>query len=146
MPRKQKKNVCKRRRGLRQESPSQYAQAVNRKVINDQAARNFPNTKPKTAVRCAAAVLTRNSTIKTSLQRGCPNEILIREIQQAVLRSSSPCRLTICELCYCQQNPIWAIPPTIESQFFLPHVLPTHWKWHRSRRMGQKFCCKNFAN
>jgi hypothetical protein len=49
--------------------------------------KEFPHYKPKTAVRCAAAGLTRNSTIKTSLQRGCPNEILIREIQQAVLRS-----------------------------------------------------------
>ncbi|CAO3659864.1 unnamed protein product [Umbelopsis vinacea] len=51
------------------------------------SSKSCPNYKLKTSVRCAAAGLTRNSTIKTSLQRGCLNEIFRREIQQAVLRS-----------------------------------------------------------
>src|ERR1700732_3351528 len=46
-----------------------------------------PNYKPKLAAQFAAEGLTRKATIKTSLQNGCNNEILRKEIQQGVLKS-----------------------------------------------------------
>jgi hypothetical protein len=46
-----------------------------------------PNYKRKLAAQFAAEGLTRKATIKTSLQNGCNNEILRKEIQQAVLKS-----------------------------------------------------------
>src|ERR1700720_370613 len=45
------------------------------------------NYKPKNAIKMAADGLTRKSTIKSSLQRGCLNQILIGEIQKAVLKT-----------------------------------------------------------
>lgn len=46
-----------------------------------------PNYKRKLAAQFAAEGLTRKATIKTSLQNGCNNEILRKEIQQGVLKS-----------------------------------------------------------
>jgi hypothetical protein len=57
MPKKQKRYVCNGRRELRQESPSQNARAVDRKVTYDQAQSHVHITKPKISVRCAAAGL-----------------------------------------------------------------------------------------
>ena len=80
MPKKQKRYVSSGRRELRQESPSQNGRAVDRKVTYDQAQSHVHITKPKISVRCAAAGLIKKTTIKTSLQRGCLNETLRREI------------------------------------------------------------------
>src|ERR1700761_1480835 len=49
------------------------------------SSKECPKYKRKNSVRCISNGLTRPSIIKTSLQRGCPNEILRQEIQQAVL-------------------------------------------------------------
>ena len=45
------------------------------------------NYKPRNSVKMTAAGLTRKATIKSSLRRGCPNEILVAAIQQAVLKT-----------------------------------------------------------
>jgi hypothetical protein len=47
MPKKQKRYVCNGRRELRQESPSQNARAVDRKVTYDQAQSHVQITSPK---------------------------------------------------------------------------------------------------
>ena len=58
------------------------------------SSKECPKYKRKNSVRCISNGLTRPSTIKTSLQRGCPNEILRQEIQQAVLKSRNLAHVT----------------------------------------------------
>jgi hypothetical protein len=45
------------------------------------------NYKPRNSVKMTAVGLTRKATIKSSLRRGCPNEILAQTIQQVVLKT-----------------------------------------------------------